>query len=76
MWEFIKKNWILLLVGFLSLTTGFLLQLWANYRSEQRIISAIVDEIKAIQARQAVGRTTAADQQRLIELQAQLNVLT
>lgn len=75
MWEFIKRNWKLLLVGFLSLTAGFLLQLWANYRSERRIIEAILAEIKALQQKQAVGRITAQDQQRLIELQAQLSLL-
>lgn len=76
MLEFIKINWKLLLVGFLSLTAGFLLQLYANNRSEQRIIAAILAEMKALQEKQATSRTTAADQQRLIELQAQLNLLT
>lgn len=76
MWEFIQRNWKLLLVGALSITAGFLLQLWANYRSEQRIIAAIVAEIKELNEKQSIGRTTEEDQRRLIELEAQLDLLT
>lgn len=76
MWEFIKRNWVILLVGFLSLATGFLLQLYANYRSEQRIIKAIIAEMNTLQQKQSGGRSTGSDQQRLIELQAQLDILT
>lgn len=74
MW--IKKNWKLLLVGFLSLTAGFLLQLWANYRSEQRIINSILAELNTLKEKQNIARITDQDQKRLIELEAQLELLT
>lgn len=76
MWEFIKRNWKLLLVGIVSLTIGFLLQIYANTRSEQRIIDAILAEIKTIKDKQQIARTTSEDQKRLIELEAQLKILT
>lgn len=75
-WEFVKRNWKLILVGIISLTIGFLLQVYANYRSERRIIEAIVAEIQTLKEKQTIGRTTAEDQKRLIELEAQLRLLT
>lgn len=76
MWEFIKRNWKLILVGIVSLTIGFLLQIYANKRSEQKIIDAILAEIQTLKDKQTIARTTFEDQTRLLELQAQLKILT
>lgn len=75
--EFIKKNWKLILFGLLGLAIGFGLQVWANYRSEQRIIAAIKAEIEALKASMRTTRgTNAEEQKRLIELEAQLKLMT
>lgn len=74
--EFLKKNWKIILFGLLGLAIGFGLQVYANYRSEQRIIAAITAEIEALKEKMKVSRTTPEEQTRLIGLEAQLRLLT
>lgn len=73
--EFVKKNWKIILVGFAGLIIGFALQVYANYRSEQRIIAAITTKIEELKAKQSTARLSAEDQNKLIELEAQLKLL-
>lgn len=74
--EFIKKNWKIILFGLLGLAIGFGLQVYANHRSEQRIIDALITEIKTLKDKQQITRTTPEEQKRLIELEAQLQLMT
>lgn len=75
--EFIKKNWKIILFGLLGLAIGFGLQVYANYRSERRIIEALTAEIAALKESLRTTRGgTAEDQKRLIELEAQLKLMT
>lgn len=76
-WDFIKRNWIIILVGIASLTAGFLLNVYANSQSEKRIIKAIMDQINEIKQKQAAGGRLSSDEQnKLIGLEAQLKLLT
>lgn len=75
-WDFIKRNWIIILVGIASLTAGFLLNIYANSQSEKRIIEAIMAQINEIKKQQATGRLTSDEQNKLIGLEAQLKLLT
>lgn len=76
-WEFIKRNWIIILVGIASLTAGFLLNIYANSQSEKRIIAAIIAKIDELEKKQTAGvRLSSEEQKTLIELRAQLKLLT
>ena len=75
MFEFITRNWKVILVGIIGLTAGFLLNIYANRQSEKRIIEALIAEIKAIKDKQNTGRITSEEQNQLIRLQAQLDLL-
>lgn len=76
-WDWIKRNWIIILVGIASLTVGFLLNIYANSRSEDRIIAAIMAQINEIKQKQtAGGRLSSDEQNKLIGLEAQLKLLT
>lgn len=76
-WEFIKKNWIIIIIGIASLTAGFLLNIYANSQSEKRIIAAIMAQINEIKQKEtAGGRLSSDEQNKLIGLEAQLKLLT
>lgn len=75
MFEFIKRNWKVVLVGIAGLTVGFLLNIIANRQSEQRIINALNAELQAIKEKLNMGRITSEEQKRMIELEAQINLL-
>lgn len=75
MFEFIKRNWKVILIGIIGLTLGFLLNIYANTQSEKRIIAAIIAEIQEIKNKQNSGRITSEEQKKLIQLQAQLDIL-
>lgn len=75
MFEFIKRNWKVILIGIVGLTLGFLLNIYANTQSEKRIIDAIIAEIQEIKNKQNSGRITSEEQKKLIQLQAQLDIL-
>lgn len=75
MFDFIQRNWKVILVGILGLTFGFLLNIYANRQSEKRIIEALIAEIQKIKDKQTIGRITSEEQTRLIFLQAQLDLL-
>lgn len=75
MFQFIKRNWKVFLVGIIGLTAGFLLNLLANQRSEQRIIDKLLAELKPIKDKLNIGRVTAEEQKRMIQLEAQINLL-
>lgn len=72
MWEWILKNRFTILVGTAALLAGFFLNKLANRISEDRIIAALTAEIESIKNK---TRITSAEQTRLIELQAQINLL-
>lgn len=76
LWQFIRRNWIAIIVGIAGLTAGFLLNVYANKQSEKRIIDQLTAEINSIKAQQKVGRSTPESQTRLIQLEAQLQLLT
>ena len=69
--NFFIKNWKVILIGLAGLTIGFLLNVYANSKSEQKIIDALTAEIESIKNK----RITAEQQTRLIQLQAQLDLL-
>jgi len=69
--DFFIKNWKVIAIGLLGLTIGFLLNVYANSKSEQKIIDALTAEIESIKNK----RITAQEQTRLIQLQAQLDLL-
>lgn len=76
-WNFIKKNWIAIIVGIAGLTTGFLLNVYANSKSEKRIIDAITAQINELKQKQSAGGRLSSDEQNtLIGLEAQLKLLT
>lgn len=76
MWGFITRNWIAIIVGLAGLTAGFLLNVYANKQSEKRIIDQLTTEIESIKAQQKISRSTPETDKRLIELEAQLKLLT
>lgn len=76
MWDFIKRNWIAIIVGLAGLTAGFLLNVYANKQSEKRIIDQLTAEIESIKSQQKAGRSTPETDKRLIQLEAQLQLLT
>lgn len=55
---------------------GFGLQMYANYLSEQRIIESITSKIDELKEKQKTSRISAEDQRHLIELEAQLKLMT
>lgn len=73
MWKWIDINkWKILLVV-AGILVGYFANVYANAQSEKRIIDALTAEIESIKNSKA--RLTAESQQRLIELNAQLNLL-
>lgn len=74
--EYILKHWKIFLIGVLGVILGVLGNIYANKLSEDRIIKSITAEIESLKAKQQTARTTAQDQDRLAELEAQLKFLT
>lgn len=72
MWEWLTKNKWKILLALIAFGAGFAANIYANRQSEKRIIDALTAEIESIKNKAA---RTLNDQQRLIELQAQLNLL-
>ena len=46
--NFLKKNWPFIVIGTLSLLAGYLLNSYANKKSEERIIKSLIAEIKSL----------------------------
>ncbi len=76
MWNFLKNHWVPIVVGICGLTIGFLLNVYANRKSEKRIIEALMVQIAAIKEKQSTVRITQEEQTILTLLESQLKILT
>jgi len=70
--DFIIKNKWLIIFSILGLVAGYLLSRYANKLSENKIIEILTAEIESLKNK----RLNADQQKRLIELEAQLKLLT
>lgn len=75
-WEYIKKNWVKILLLVIGAILGILGNIYVNKLSEDRIIAAINAKIDALMLKQKTGRINADEQKQLIALQAQLAFAT
>lgn len=73
--EWLTKNWKVIIIGILGIIAGYLANVYANKASEKRIIDTLTAEIEAIKSKQQTSRISATEQNRIIELQAQINIL-
>lgn len=71
-----KVSWKIVLLAIAGIIVGVLGNMYANYLSEKRIIKALTDEIESLKIKQKTGQLTPAEQQKIIQLQAELNVRT
>lgn len=76
MFTFVKTNWKIILIGVIGVILGVLGNMYANKLSEERIIKALTAQIQALKDEQQMGKLTLEGQKRIIELQAQLDLLT
>lgn len=75
MGNWIIRNKFTILFAILGIVAGYYLNVLANRASEKKIIDALTAEIESLKQKQSTSRLTADEQNKLLSLQAQLNLL-
>lgn len=73
--EFFKKNGGLILVGFIGVIVGAILQYFANILSNEKLKKELLAELTVLMDKKNTARVTSDEDKRITELQAQINIL-